>query len=144
MDDFLIRVRSRIVSGCGGTSTLAKGTSLPAHRLHETATNEWGWGFHNVRGGFDPDDHRFRPRDVGGLRMLKDFSSGDEIISSPGATGPQSWQEGQLSLRAVSMSPGQSATRRWRGGFHAVPGGIDLRDHRFGCLLYTSPSPRDS
>ena len=63
--------------------------------------------------------------------MLKDFSSGDEIISSPGATGPRRWQEGKLSLRAVSMSPGQSATSQWRGGFHAVPGGIDLRDHRF-------------
>ena len=84
-----------------------------------------------MRGGIDPDYFRFRPRDVGGLRMLKDFSSGDETISSPGATGPQSWQEGQLFARAVSMSPGQSTTSQWRGGFPAVPGGIDLRDHRF-------------
>ena len=25
----------------------------------------WGWGFHTVRGGFDPGDYRFRPRVVG-------------------------------------------------------------------------------
>ena len=74
----------------------------------------------------------YDPRMFRGLRMLKDFSSGDESILSPGATGPRSWQEGQLSSRAVSMSPGQSATSQWRKGFHAVPGGIDLRDHRFG------------
>ena len=98
--------------------------------LYETETSQWGWGFHTLRGGIDPGDLRFRPRDVECLKLLKDFSSGDETISSPGATGPRSWQEGQLSLRAVSMSPGQSATRQWRGGFHAVPGGIDLRDHR--------------
>ena len=63
--------------------------------------------------------------------MLKDFSSGDESILSPGATGSRIWQEGQLSSRAVSMSPGQSTTSQWRGGFHAVPGGIDLWNHRF-------------
>ena len=61
--------------------------------------------------------------------MLKSFSS-DETISSPGATGPPSWQEGQPFARAVSMSPGQSTTSQWRGGFPAVPAGSDLRDHR--------------
>ena len=23
--------------------------------------HRWGWGFHTVRGGVDPVDHRFRP-----------------------------------------------------------------------------------
>ena len=73
---------------------MARGTTLLARRLHETATNEWGWGFHTVRGGIDPADLRFRPKDVGVTRMLKDVSSGDETISSPGATGPRSWQAG--------------------------------------------------
>ena len=50
---------------------MATGTSLPARRLHETATNEWGWGFHTVRGGIDPGDLRFRNQDVGSFRMLK-------------------------------------------------------------------------
>ena len=63
--------------------------------------------------------------------MVNDFSSGDETISSPGVTGPRSWQEGQLFARAVSMSPGQSTTSQWRVGVPAVPGRIDLRDHRF-------------
>ena len=40
---------------------MARGITLPGLRLHETATNEWGWGFHTVRGGIDPGDHRFRP-----------------------------------------------------------------------------------
>ena len=61
---------------------------------------------------------------------VEGFSSGDETISSPSATGPRSWQEGQLSSRDVSMSPGQSTTSQWRGGFPAVPAGSDLRDHR--------------
>ena len=41
---------------------MAKETYLPAHRLHETATKEWGWGFHTVRGGIDPGISVFAPR----------------------------------------------------------------------------------
>ena len=26
----------------------------------QSAIGQWGWGFHTVRGGFDPGDHRFR------------------------------------------------------------------------------------
>ena len=33
--------------------------------LSQSAIGQWGWGFHTVRGGFDPRDHRFRPRVVG-------------------------------------------------------------------------------
>ena len=88
-------------------------------------------GFDTVRGGIDPGDLRLRPQHVGVIRMLKDFSSGDETILSPGATGPRRWHEGQLFTRAVSMSPDQSATSQLREGFLAVPGGIDMRDHNF-------------
>ena len=31
----------------------------------QSATGQRGWGLHTVRGGFDPIDHRFRPRVVG-------------------------------------------------------------------------------
>ena len=103
--------------------------SRRAGSMRQQPTN--GVGLHTVRGGIDPGDLRFSAKDVGVLQMLKDFLSGDEKILSPGATGPRSWQEGQLSSRDVSMSPGQSTTSQWRGRFHAVPGGIDLRDHRF-------------
>ena len=44
---------------------MAREITLPARRLHDTVTNQWDWGFHNVRGGIDPGDLRFRPQDVG-------------------------------------------------------------------------------
>ena len=31
-----------------------------------------GWGFHTVRGGIDPGDHRFRPRFAGAADVRKD------------------------------------------------------------------------
>ena len=30
----------------------------------QSAISQWGWGFHTVRGGIDPEDHRSRPRFV--------------------------------------------------------------------------------
>ena len=78
--------------------------SRRAGSMRQQPTN--GVGLHTVRGGIDPGDLRFSAKDVGVLQMLKDFLSGDEKILSPGATGPRSWQEGQLSSRAVSISPG--------------------------------------
>ena len=27
----------------------------------QSATSQWGWGFHTVRGGIDPEYHRFDP-----------------------------------------------------------------------------------
>ena len=29
---------------------------------NQSAIGQWGWGFHTVRGGFDPGDHRFSPQ----------------------------------------------------------------------------------
>ena len=39
----------------------------------QSAIGRRGWGFHNVWGGFDPGDHRFRPRVVGVVDVWKDF-----------------------------------------------------------------------
>ena len=36
----------------------------------QSAIGQWDWGFHTVRGGFDPGDHRFRPQVV---KILKGF-----------------------------------------------------------------------
>ena len=33
--------------------------------LIQSATSQWGWGFHTRRGGIDPGDLCFRPRVVG-------------------------------------------------------------------------------
>ena len=49
----------------------------------------------------------------------------------PGAAGPLRCPEGQLSPRAGSMSPSQSAITQWGWGFHTLRGGIDQGDLRF-------------
>ena len=39
----------------------------------QSAIGRRGWGFHAVRGGVDPGDHRFRPRIVGVVDVWRDF-----------------------------------------------------------------------
>ena len=59
-------------------------------------------------------------------------------LSSPGLAGPRRYLEGQLSPRAGSMSPSQSAITQWGWGFHTVRGDIgptDLCFRRNGGLL---------
>ena len=41
---------------------------VSAHRCtipSQSATGNWDWSFHTVRGGVDPGDHRFRPQVFG-------------------------------------------------------------------------------
>ena len=97
-------------------------------RPSQLAISQWGWGSQTVRGGIDPGDISFRPQFVGVVEVWKDLSSG---VSSPGAAGPRRWPEGQLSPRAGSMSPSQSATSRWGWGFRIVQSGLDPGDLRF-------------
>ena len=42
----------------------------------QSAISRWGWGFHTVRGGVDPADHRFRPRVVGFVEVYRDSEPG--------------------------------------------------------------------
>ena len=97
----------------------------------QSATGRWGLGFHTVRGSIDAGNHHFRLRFVGVVEIWKYFCSGDGILSYPGAGRPRRWPEGQLSPRAGSMSPSQSATGRWGLGFLTVWGGINPGDLRF-------------
>ena len=92
----------------------------------QSATTQWGWGFHTLRGGIDTDDLSVRPRVVGVVKKWKDSSPGDGNLSSPGAVGPRRWPEGQISPRAGSMSPSQSAITRWGWGLLTLNLG-DLR-----------------
>ena len=50
---------------------------------------------------------------------------------SPGAAGPRRWPEGQLSPRAGSISPSQSAITQWGWDFHTARDGTDPGDLRF-------------
>ena len=88
-----------------------------------------------MRGGIDPGNLRFRPRVVGVVEVWKDFYSGDDTLSSPGAAGPRRCSERQLSPRVGSMSLSQSATITCGWGFHTVRSGIDPGDRRFGPRL---------
>ena len=62
---------------------------------------------------------------------MERISSVDTTLSPPGAAGPRRWPEGQLSPRAGSMSPSQSAISECGWGFNTVRGGIDSGDPRF-------------
>ena len=99
--------------GCGGASTLSRGATSPrvgCMSSGQSATSQWRWGFHTVRGGINPGDLRFRPLFVGVVEIWKDFVSGDETLSSPGAAGPRRCPVGKLPPCTGSMSPSQSAT----------------------------------
>ena len=68
MEGFLTRGWEIILPRCGGTSALAQGATLAARWLRgpsQSSITQRGWGFHTVRGGFDPGDLRFRSRVVG-------------------------------------------------------------------------------
>ena len=41
--------------------------------LSQSATSQWGWDFHTVRGGIDPRDLRFHPRVVRVVDPMEEF-----------------------------------------------------------------------
>ena len=100
-------------------------------RPSQSAVTRGVSGFHTLRRGFDPVDLCFRPRIVGVVEALRELSSGDKTLSSPGAAGPRRWPEGHLSPHAGSMSLVQLVTTQWGLGFHYFRGGIDPGDVRF-------------
>ena len=76
MKGSLIRAYKTILPGCGGTSTLARGATLAACWLHEPqpiSNQNWGLGFHNLRGSIEPEDLCFRPRVGGVVEVWKDL-----------------------------------------------------------------------
>ena len=82
-------------------------------------------------GSIDLWDPRLDSRVVGVVDVWKYFKSGDSNLSSPGAAGRRPLPKGQLSPRAGSMTPSQSAITQWGWGFHTLWGGIDAGDLRF-------------
>ena len=101
----------------------------------QSAIGRWGSGFHTVRGGVDPGDHRLRPRAVGVVDIRRDFFAEDGDLSSPGASGSWGSPEGQLPPRARHAS---SLAKGGRGGMHL--GQRDWGSENAGmkviCLLY--------
>ena len=74
------------------------------------------WGFHTVRGGIDPRDHRLLPRCVGVADVWNDFSFGGWTLSSPGGVG--------------FTNSSRSAISQWGWSSHTLRGRIDPGDHR--------------
>ena len=61
--------------------------------LIQSATSQWGWGFHTLKGGIDPGDLCSRPRGVGVVEIWRESSPQDKILSSLAAAGPRRWPE---------------------------------------------------
>ena len=97
----------------------------------QSATTQWGWGFHTLRGGIDTDDLSVRPRVVGVVGIWKYFLSGDEALSAPGVAGPRRCPEGQLLPRAGFMNLSLSATSQLDWGFYTLRVGTDPGDLGF-------------
>ena len=63
----------------GGISDPGMGSYRPQVALDlfsspgQLAIGRWGWDFHTVRGGVDPEDHRFRLQVVGVLDVWRDL-----------------------------------------------------------------------
>ena len=139
--------------------------------LSQSAIIRWGWGFYTVSGGIDPKDYRFRPRFVGVVDVRNDLWSGDGTLILPGCRWlhePQPVSDQSMGLgfphRAGPYRPGESPFTspccrrcrcmqlnivrgwglilpRWRWLHEPQP--ISVKPVGLGCLLYTSPSPRD-
>ena len=93
---------------------LARGATPAAPWLLESATSQWGWGFHTVRGSIDQGDFRFRARVCRSCGDLgKYFGYGDGALSSPGEAGSRHGHEAQLLTRAGFISLNQSAASQW-------------------------------
>ena len=80
MEIFLIRGWDPILPGVTGLRGWPEGQLSPhadSMSPSQSAICQWGWGFHILRSGIDPEDLRFRPRVVGVVDVWKDFLSGD-------------------------------------------------------------------
>ena len=116
MEQCLIWGWDHTLRGCAGTWTLARGANLAAPLLYQPQPTNNQWmkaGFHTVRGGIGPGDHRLRPRVVVVVYVRKILRPGDGGLSSSGAPG-----------RQASLS----AIRRWGRGFYTMGGGVDPGD----------------
>ena len=132
--EFLTRGWELIFPWCGGTSTLSQGAPLAACWLNEPqpiSNHPVGLGFPHPAGRYRPGGSAFSSVASWSCGDMEGILSGDGKLSSPGVARPRCWPEGQLSLRAGSMSPSQSAITQWGWGFYTLRGGIDPGDMRY-------------
>ena len=72
----------------------------------QSATTQWGWGFHALRGGIDPGDMRFGLRVVGVVDIWKWFLMRGWEIILPGCGGTSALARGAtLAARLLHEPP---------------------------------------
>ena len=135
MEGFLIRGWDLILPASGATSALARDAIPTTSWVHEpqpvsNRLQVMGLGFPHRARRYRPEGSPFSSLGWS-CRDLERFLNRGRQLSSPGAGAPCRWPEGQLSPRADSMSPSQSAISQWGWGFHAVWGDIDPENLRF-------------
>ena len=101
----------------------------------QSATSQWGWGFHTMRGGIDPEGFRFRPRLVSCRDMEGYLIRGKDPIL-PGCGRISTMSRGATLVVRWLHDPSQSATSQWGWGFHTVKSGIDPGGSPFSSLVY--------
>ena len=80
------------------------------HELRPISHQPVEVGLPHRAGWYQPGGSPFSSRFVGVVEIWKEFVSGDETLSSPGAAGLQRCPVGKLPPCAGSMNPSQSAT----------------------------------
>ena len=88
----------------------------------------------------DVDTHITEPPDLFSSRLPSKFKGKAPTIQT-NAQGSEEWVVGNMS----PITPvGHTATAGWKEPFPSAPASFDECPKASHCLLYTSPSPRDS
>ena len=83
----------------------------------QSAIGQWCWGFHTMRSGFEPRDHRFGPQVVVNCKGMDAF-----LIRACEPVLP--------GVRWYTYDPQPLSDRPVGLGFHRVRGGFQPRDHQ--------------
>ena len=134
MEGFLIRRWDLTLPVSGTTSTLVGGATLATRWLQQPqpiSNQPVGLGFPHRAERYRPGGSALLSPGCWSCSDIEGFLIRGWNLSSPGAAEPWCCREGQLSPRAGSMSPIQSATSQWVLGFQILRGGIDPGDSVF-------------
>ena len=134
MERFPISRWKLISLGCRETSALARGATLSARWRHgpqSIRNHPVGLGIPPPAGRYRPGGSAFSSTDCSSCRDIEIFLIRRWELFLPVCGGTSALARGQLSPRASSMGPIQSAITQWGWGFHTLRTGIDTEVLRF-------------
>ena len=134
MERFQIWRWNLILPGCRETSALARGATLSARWRHgpqSIRNHPVGLGIPPPAGRYRPGGSAFSSTDCSSCRDIEIFLIRRWELFLPVCGGTSALARGQLSPRASSMGPIQSAITQWGWGFHTLRTGIDTEVLRF-------------